>query len=61
MLDAILQRDFVIPIAPSVSIEHGALHLSSTLRILCGEGEGLAEPVPEIDGNFHAVWIVPGH
>jgi hypothetical protein len=35
--------------------------LSSTLRILGGEGEGLAETIPEFDGNFHAVWVVPGH
>ncbi len=34
--------------------------LSSTLRILGGEGEGVAESIPEFDGNFDAVWAVPG-
>jgi hypothetical protein len=35
--------------------------LSSTLRILGGEGESFGEPIPEFEGNLHAVWIMPGH
>ena len=35
--------------------------LSSTLRILSSEAEGFGESVPEFDGNFHAVWALPGH
>ena len=34
--------------------------LSSTLRILGGEGEGVAESIPEFDRNFDAVRVVPG-
>ena len=35
--------------------------LSSTLRILSGEAEGFGESIPKFDGNFHAVWALPGH
>jgi len=35
--------------------------LSSTLRILCGEGEGFAESIPEFEGNFEDVRGLPGH
>jgi hypothetical protein len=46
------------PLVPNLAYP---THLSSTLRILSGEAEGFGESIPKFDGNFHAVWALPGH
>jgi hypothetical protein len=35
--------------------------LSSTLRILSGVAERFSESLPEVDRNFHAMRVEPGH
>ena len=45
----------------TLHLNGACLTLSSTLRILGGESERVGESIPEFEGNFDAVWVVPGH